>query len=74
MPKGVRLLQWAPKGPPVAIGSWSVVTDVPQFIQTTLGQLQAAMAGENWLAGNWSVRELVDRLEQVGVKADVVAE
>jgi hypothetical protein len=74
MPKGVRLLQWAPKGPPVAIGSWSVVTDVPQFIQTTLGQLQAAMAGENWLAGNWSVRELVDRLEQVGVKADVAAE
>jgi hypothetical protein len=32
------------------------------------------MAGENWLAGNWSVRELVDRLEQVGVKADVAAE
>lgn len=74
MPKGVRLLQWAPKGPPVAIERWSVVTDVPQFIQTTLGQLQAAIAGENWLAGNWSVRELVDRLEQVGVKTDVAAE
>jgi hypothetical protein len=39
MPKGVRLLQWPPKVPPVAIESWSVVTDVPQFIQTTLGVL-----------------------------------
>ncbi len=30
--------------------------------------------GEHWLAGNWSVSELVDRLEQVGVKADLAAE
>ena len=65
------LLQWAPKPPPVAIESWSVVNDVPQFIQTTLGQLQAAMAGKNWLAGNRSVRELVERLEQVGVEVSV---
>ena len=71
MPKGVRLLQWAPQLPPVAIESWAVVNDVPQFIQTTLSQLQAAMAGKNWLAGNRSVRELVDRLEQVGVKVSV---
>ena len=71
MPKGVRLLQWAPQLPPVAIESWAVVNDVLQFIQTTLSQLQAAMDGRNWLAGNRSVRELVDRLEQVGVKVSV---
>ena len=71
LPKGVRLLQWAPRLPPVAIESWAVVNDVPQFIETTLGQLQAAMIGNNWLAGNWSVRQLVDRLEQVGVKVSV---
>src|SRR5664280_380442 len=69
--KGVRLLQWAPQLPPVAIESWAVVNDVLQFIQTTLSQLQAAMDGRNWLAGNRSVRELVDRLEQVGVKVSV---
>ena len=57
MPKGVRLLQWAPQLPPVAIESWAVVNDVLQFIQTTLSQLQAAMDGRNWLAGNRSVRE-----------------
>jgi hypothetical protein len=71
MPKGVRLLRWAPERPPVAIESWAVVNDVPPFIQTTLDQLQAALAGENWLAGNCSVRELIDRLEQVGVKVCV---
>jgi hypothetical protein len=74
MPKGVTLLRWAPERPPVAIERWAVVNDVPQFIQTTLRQLQAAMAGENWLAGNCSVRELVDRLEQVGVNVTAVVE
>ena len=71
MPTGVRLLRWVPERPPVVIERWAVVNDVPQFIQTTLGQLQAAMAGKNWLAGNRSVRELVERLEQVGVKVEI---
>jgi hypothetical protein len=71
MPKGVTLLRWAPERPPMAIESWAIVNDVPQFIQTTLGQLQAAIAGKNWLAGNCSVRELVERLEQVGVMVSV---
>jgi hypothetical protein len=71
MPIGVRLLRWAPDLPPVEIESWAVVNDVPQFIQATLGQLQAAMAGKNWLAGNRSARELVERLEQVGVKVEI---
>ena len=71
MPIGVRLLRWAPARPPVAIGSWAVVNDVSQFIQTTLGQLQAAIAGKHWLAGNRSVRELVERLNQVGVEVEI---
>jgi len=71
MPPGVTLVQWAPLSPPVAIESWAVVTDVPRFVQTTLRQLQSAISGENWLAGNRSVRELVERLEQVGVKVSV---
>lgn len=71
MPEGLRLLQWAPKPPPVAIESWAVVNDVPKFVRATLGQLRAAMAGKNWQAGNWSIRDLVERLEQVGVKVSV---
>jgi hypothetical protein len=71
MPEGVRLLAWAPERPPVAIETWAIVNDVPQFIRTALEQLRAAKAGENWLAGNWSVSELIDRLEQVGVTVEV---
>jgi hypothetical protein len=64
MPEGIRLLACTPKEPPVAITTWAVVNDVSAFIRTTLGQLDAALRGENWLAGNWSVRELIDRLGQ----------
>jgi hypothetical protein len=72
MPEGVRLLAWSPERPPVAIETWAIVNDVPQFIRATLEQLRSAMVGESWLAGNWSVRELVERLAQVGVRIEVV--
>jgi hypothetical protein len=71
MPAGVRLLDWKPKQPPVAITTWAVVNDVPQFVRATFEQLRAALDGKNWRAGNWSVRELVDRLEQCGVQVEV---
>jgi len=71
MPQGIRLLHWVPKDPPLAITTWSVVNDVPQFIRTTLAQLEAALQGKNWLAGNWSLRTLCERLEQAGVKVEV---
>ena len=71
MPSGVRLIHWSPKPPPVAIQRCSVVNDVHLFARTTLRQLEFAMAGNNWLAGNWSVRELVDRLEAVGVVVEL---
>jgi len=62
LPAGVALVRWEPKDAPVAITSWSVVVDVPGFVRMTIGQLQAALEGENWQAGNWSIRELVERL------------
>jgi hypothetical protein len=34
-------------------------------------ELDAALAGKCWLAGNRSVRELVERLEQVGIRVAV---
>ncbi len=72
MSTGIRLLAWQPKQPPVAITTWAVVTDIPQFIRSTLTQLEAALRGDNWLAGNWSVRDLLERLEQVGVTVEAV--
>jgi hypothetical protein len=67
MPPGVRLVEWKLEEPPVVLERWSVVNDVGLFARTTLDQLRAALAGKNWLAGNWSIRELVERLERVGV-------
>ena len=51
----------------------SVVLDPLRFIETTLQQLEAALRGDVRAAGNWSVRDLCERLEQVGVKVDVSA-
>jgi hypothetical protein len=37
----------------------------------TLLELKAALIGKRWLAGNRSVRELIERLEECGVVVEV---
>ncbi|PYX53355.1 MAG: hypothetical protein DMG76_25850 [Acidobacteria bacterium] len=71
MPPGVRLLKWEPKTPPVAVVRMGIVSNVDKFIGATVRQLRARLEGKDFLAGNWSRRELVDRLEQVGVVVSV---
>jgi hypothetical protein len=71
MPLGVRLLKWQPKNPPIAIVRMGIVTNVDKFIGATLRELRARLDGKDFRAGNWSLRELVDRLEQVGVIVSV---
>jgi hypothetical protein len=71
MPDGVRLLRWDLKRPPVAISEISVITDPQRFAETTLRQLEAAIQRKPWNAGNWSTRDLCERLEQVGVHVRV---
>ena len=71
MPERVKLLSWDPKKPPVPIVQIGVVIDVPIFIGSTLEQLRFALAGKSSLAGNWSVSELISRLEQVGVRVAI---
>ena len=71
MPTGVRLLRWEPKQPPIAVTTFSVVTDPHKFIEGTLHQLEAALRGNVMAAGNWSVRDLCERLEQVGIRVTV---
>jgi hypothetical protein len=44
----------------------SSVTDVNRFIRTTLCQLEAALEGRSWQAGNWGLSGLLERLEAVG--------
>jgi len=71
MPPGVRLLRWEPKNPPIAIIRMGIVGNVHKFVAATLLQLRARLVGKDSLAGNWSLRELVDRLEQVGVVVEI---
>jgi hypothetical protein len=71
MPERVKLLSWDPKKPPVPIVQIGVVIDVPVFIRSTLEQLRFALAGKSLLVGNWSVSELITRLEQVGVRVAI---
>ena len=71
MPEGIRLVRWEPKSPPVVLTHYAVVTDVHRFVSMTFLELRAAIAGKRWQSGNWSVRELVDRLEQCGVHVEI---
>ena len=72
MPNGVRLVRWAPKQPPVVLEQCSVVIDVDKFIFATLAQLRARLEGKDFLAGNWPLRELIERLEQVGIEVEMI--
>ena len=74
MPAGVRLLRWEPKQTPIAVTTFSVIIDTQKFIESTLQQLEAVLQGKSWVAGNWSVRDLLERLEQVGVTVEVIRE
>lgn len=65
MPPGVRLVNWDPKRPPVAIETCTVVTDTILFANATLKQLQRALTTRRWVG--WSIPQLMDRLAQVGV-------
>lgn len=71
MPDGVRLIRWEPKPAPVALTRVEIVTDVPVFVSVTLRELKAALAGKRWLAGNRSVREVIERLAECGVLVEV---
>src|SRR5271157_6303384 len=66
MPAGVRLVRWEPKTAPVQLSQCSTVTDTEKFIRMTLGQLEAALEGRNWQAGNWGLSGLIERLAACG--------
>jgi len=71
MPTGVRLVRWEPKDAPVQLSPCSTVTDTEKFIRSTLRQLEAALEGRNWLAGNWGLSGLIERLAMCGCYVDL---
>jgi len=71
LPRGVRLILYAPKKPPVAIEQCSVVTNVDLFIRTTLADLEAKLTGARGVQGGWTVPQMLDRLRQVGLVLEI---
>jgi hypothetical protein len=67
MPPGVRLVEWALKEPPIAVEVCAVVTDPVKFARSTVEQLRVALENPGRWVG-WTTPQLIDRLEQVGVK------
>jgi len=67
MPPGVRLVRWEPLAAPVPLNRWLTVLDTGRFIASTLRQLSARLSGDDFGAGNWSLSELLESLERVGV-------
>ena len=64
MPRGVNLVRWELKEPPVAIETCAVVTDPARFASATLAQLQAVSGIRT---AGWMERpQLIDRLAEVG--------
>ena len=71
LPRGVRLVLYAPKTPPVAIEQCSVVTNVDLFIRTTLADLEAKLGDTAGVKGGWTVPQMIDRLRQVGLVLEI---
>lgn len=66
MPAGVRLVRWQPVDAPVQLSECSTVTNVDLFIRSTLRQMEARLNGKDWLAGNWTLSTLLERLAICG--------
>jgi hypothetical protein len=71
MPAGIRLAAWKPKRPPVVLTHWSVVIDTHSFINRTLAELGAAVTSTDRSGDMFRVRELIEQLEQVGVRLEL---
>lgn len=68
MPRGVRLLSYLPATAPVKVSPSETVIDTGRFIQSTLRQVDARLHNRNFLAGCWTLSELLARLASVGCR------
>jgi hypothetical protein len=66
LPPHVQLIRWAPVEAPIRLCRWETVIDIDAFIRSTLRQVEARLKGQTWLAGNWALSILIDRLAAVG--------
>jgi len=67
MPPEVRVVRWDPLSAPVKVNRWLTVLDTDRFIRNKVSQLAARLSGDSLRAGNWSLSELLEFLDIVGV-------
>ena len=68
LPKGVRLVRYEPRTPPVGIRLVSVVTDVDKFIRHYLEELDARLHNPVQIRGGGSVFEILSKLAEGGLE------
>ncbi len=73
LPRGVHMVRYEPKSPPVAIDVCSIVVDVEKFIRTELQELEARLHSPVQIRGGWGVFTILDRLRQVGLELEIDA-
>lgn len=65
-PLGVRLIRWERQDAPIQLSRCETVTGIDTFIRTTLMQIDARLHDKRFLAGCWTLSELLARLAAVG--------
>jgi hypothetical protein len=73
LPKGVRLISYKPKTPPLAIELISVVTNVDKFLRHYLGELDARLNRPLQIRAGGSVFEILSKLAEVGLEVTIDA-
>jgi hypothetical protein len=72
LPRGVRLIRYQPKEPPIGIDVCSVVTDVDRFIRAELRELDGRLNNPVQIRGGWGVFAILERLRQAGLELEIV--
>jgi len=72
LPRGVRLVRYSPKKPPVAVAPIAIVTDVDRFIHSYLRDLQFRLEHPKAHACA-PLYEILAKLAEVGVELEIDA-
>ena len=71
LPRGVRLIRYETKRPPVAIDVCSVVENVSKFIESELRALDSRLNNPWTIRGGFTVPQMLDRLAQAGLEVEL---
>lgn len=71
LPKGIRLIRYEAKSPPVSIDMCSVVVDVSKFVQSELRAVGSRLNNPRTIHGGFTVPQMLDRLRQVGLEVEL---